>query len=132
MSNELNTQHDSRRTERIRWACNHGWNPGLPHLSWATDPAFINLPLDEELIGGAISYNGQLHGFVISGEYRKKGYACTIWLARRDRLLARQNGAVQRMMSVFNIQAMLKCGFVFTTSQFQFFAPTSRRMRNFS
>ena len=132
MSNELRIRNMTRAevSELVEWAAIEGWNPGLhdADLFWATDPeAFISAELDEELIGGGAitSYNGEfgfMGFFIVRPEYRGQGYGNTIWLARRDRLLARlQNGASIGMDGVFTMQEYYaRGGFVFTHRNLRF------------
>ncbi|MCC6075406.1 GNAT family N-acetyltransferase [Pseudomonas sp. GCM10022188] len=115
MSNELVIRQMTRPEldQLVGWAAAEGWNPGRhdAELFWATDPqAFVAAELDGELIGGGAitSYAGEfgfMGFFIVRPEYRGHGLGNTLWLARRDRLLARlRPGASIGMDGVFTMQ----------------------------
>ena len=108
----------------VSWAAAEGWNPGLSDadIFWANDPdAFIAAELDGEMIGGgAVTSYGGAFGFmgffIMRSEFRGRGLGNRLWLARRDRLLARLDpGASIGMDGVFDMQPYYaKGGFTFS------------------
>ena len=119
----------------IDWAAREGWNPGLhdAEIFWAHDPdAFIAAELAGELIGGgAITAYGDEFGFmgffIVRPEFRGRGYGNALWLARRDRLLARlRPGAAVGMDGVFEMEPYYaKGGFVTSHRDIRFTAEVS-------
>lgn len=114
----------------IDWATREGWNPGLhdAEIFWRTDPdAFIAADLHGELIGGGAitSYGGEfgfMGFFIVRPEFRGRGFGHALWLARRQRLLARlRHGASIGMDGVFDMQAYYaRGGFVFSHRDIRF------------
>ena len=114
----------------VGWAAREGWNPGLhdAELFWATDPeAFVAAELDGQLIGGGAvtSYAGEfgfMGFFILVPEFRGRGLGNTLWLARRERLLARlRPGASIGLDGVFAMQDYYaKGGFVFSHRNIRF------------
>tara|TARA_R110001592_G_scaffold363396_2_gene687650 strand:- start:66731 stop:67603 length:873 start_codon:yes stop_codon:yes gene_type:complete len=122
--------------ELVEWAANEGWNPGLhdADLFWRTDPeAFIAAELEGELIGGGAitSYDdvfGFMGFFIVRPEYRSRGLGNAIWLARRDRLLARlRPNSCIGMDGVFTMQEYYaRGGFVFSHRNLRFRSDISK------
>lgn len=132
MSNELVIRQMTRSEldQLVGWAAAEGWNPGLHDAEsfWATDSeAFVAAELDGELVGGGAitSYAGEfgfMGFFIVRPEFRGHGLGNTLWLARRDRLLARlRPGASIGMDGVFAMQDYYaKGGFVFSHRDLRF------------
>lgn len=114
----------------VEWAAAEGWNPGLSdaQVFWDTDPAgFIAAERDGELIGGGsiVAYGddfGFMGFFIIRPEYRRQGLGRQLWLARRDRLIARLRApAVIGMDGVFTMQEFYtRGGFVLSHRDLRF------------
>ena len=123
----------SEADELVALAANEGWNPGHndADLFWANDPeAFIAAELDGTFVGGGTitSYGGDygfMGFFIVRPEWRGRGLGNQLWLARRDRLLARlKPGAAIGMDGVFDMQAYYaKGGFVFSHRNLRFELP---------
>lgn len=103
----------------VDWAAAEGWNPGLDdaRVFWDTDPqGFIAAELDGELIGGGsiVAYGerfGFMGFFIMRQDHRGHGLGRRLWLARRDRLIARLRApAVIGMDGVFSMQGFYARG----------------------
>lgn len=139
MSNELVIRQMTRSEldQLVGWAAAEGWNPGLHDAEsfWANAPeAFIAAELDGELIGGGAitSYAGEfgfMGFFIVRPEHRGHGLGNSLWLARRDRLLARlRPGASIGMDGVFTMQNYYgKGGFVFSHRNLRFRADIAQQ-----
>ncbi len=114
----------------VDWAAAEGWNPGLDdaRVFWDSDPqGFIAAELDGELIGGGsiVAYGGCfgfMGFFIMRPDQRGRGLGRQLWLARRDRLIARLKApAVIGMDGVFSMQSFYaRGGFVLAHRDLRF------------
>ena len=132
MSEEPLIRHMTRPEveELVAWAAREGWNPGLHDAEtfWAADPeALIAAEFEGLMIGGGAitSYQGEfgfMGFFIVRPGFRGRGLGNTLWLARRERLLARlRPGASIGMDGVFAMQDYYaKGGFAFSHRDIRF------------
>lgn len=103
----------------VNWAKQEGWNPGVHDAEafWAQDPeGFVGVHHEGELVAGGsiVSYDGAfgfMGFFIVKPEFRGMGLGRTLWMHRRDTLLARlQPGAAIGMDGVVDMQPFYASG----------------------